>query len=99
MAEETIDWSENAKADFDAIIAYLADVWSPQIAERFIDDFYRKPDLLEANPEIGRRSERRPDIRVLPVTKYNRLYYTLREGRIVLINLLDTRSNPDENPY
>ncbi|MBC8151964.1 MAG: type II toxin-antitoxin system RelE/ParE family toxin [Bacteroidetes bacterium] len=99
MAEEKIDWSENTQADFNGIIEYLADVWSPQMAERFIDEFYKKLDLLEANPEIGRRSERRPDIRVFPITKYNRLYYTLQKDRIVLINLLDTRSNPDENPY
>lgn len=56
MAEEKIGWSENAQADFNAVIEYLADVWSPQMAERFIDDFYKKLDLLEANPEIGRRS-------------------------------------------
>lgn len=99
MAEEKIDWSENAQADFNAIVKYLADVWSPQIAERFVDDFYKKLDLLEADPEIGRRSDRRPDIRVIPVTKYNRLYYALQTDRIVLINLLDSRSNPDENPY
>jgi len=56
-------------------------------------------DNLSKHPFIGAESEYFKDIRSILITKHNRLYYRIKEDTIEVINMYDTRANPNKNPY
>lgn len=62
MAVEII-WSRQAKEDFEAILLYLRDNWSDDIADRFKETAYKKIELLESMPEMGIASTSYPTVR------------------------------------
>jgi plasmid stabilization system protein ParE len=89
-----IIWSPNADSDFDAIIDYLADNCSNDLAYQFIQNFYKKLDLLEEMPFLGIKSQRFPTLRRLLITKHNSLIYRVIDDTIYLLNIIDNRQNP-----
>lgn len=94
-----IVWTENARDDLKEIIFYLKQEWSAGIAEKFIIDCYSKIDLIAHFPYIGIASEKIKSVRKILVTKHNALYYSVEDGKIVLLDFFDTRKNPKKNPY
>ena len=100
MAVEVI-WSSQAREDFKAILSYLRDNWSHDMAISFKDAAYKKIQLLKSMPEMGIVSGSYPTIRRILLSQYNALYYqhTPDSSIVFLLNIFDTRANPAENPY
>ena len=100
MAIEII-WSRQAKEDFEAILSYLRDNWSDDIANSFKESAYRKIELLESMPEMGIASVLYPAVRRILLSHYNALYYQYgpNSSVVFLLTVFDTRANPAENPY
>lgn len=100
MAVEII-WSRQAKEDFEAVLLYLRDNWSDDIADRFKETTYKKIELLESMPEMGIASILYPIVRRILLSHYNALYYQYAPNSSVvfLLTIFDTRANPTENPY
>ena len=100
MAVEII-WSRQAKEDFKAVLSYLRDNWSDDIADSFKEAAYRKIELLESMPEMGIASVAYPTVRRILLSRYNALYYqyTPDSSVLILLNIFDTRANPAENPF
>lgn len=94
-----IVWTEHARTDFQNILIYLESEWSQQIAEKFVTIFYQKVDLVAAFPFVGVASSKDKSIRKILITKQNALYYQLIGNRIVLLNIFDTRQNPNKNLF
>ena len=94
-----IIWSENAVEDFERIIRYLNKMWTEKIALEFEYKVYSKVELLASQPQIGRTSTSFNTIKSILITKHNRLYYQISDLGLEVLNILDTRQNPDKNIY
>ncbi len=99
MAKERIVITDTAKADFNHIIRYLEQEWSNEIAIRFIKQFYDKLDLIEFMPTIGKPSTQIEGVRRVLLDKRTAIYYEDIGTAILILRLIDTRSNPADNPY
>lgn len=98
MAYEII-WSEISLQDYNGIVEYLIDEWSLSAASNFVDIVNKKLDNLSKQPLVGIMSEKNPSIRSILFTPHNRLYYKLSGNIIELLAIIDTRTNPTENPF
>lgn len=81
------------------VYAYLFENWSEKVADEFYNNFERTVKTISLHPEIGQRSSKQPYIRRKLITKHNCLYYRIKNDSVIIINVLDTRRNPDKNPY
>ena len=94
-----IIWSQNSIYDFERIINYLKNNWPERIAMDFEYKLYSKVELLANQPLIGKTSSSFNTIKSILITKHNRLYYQLTDLGLEVLNILDTRQNPDKNIY
>lgn len=94
-----IRWTLNALEDYKRVINYLVMDWSVNIAIDFEAILNKKLTNLSYNPSIGIASQKKPIVRSILITKHNRLYYQIVKDSIVLLNLFDTRQNPEKNIY
>ena len=81
------------------VIKYLKTTWSDTVADDFSNTFFEKVQELKANPKTGRIAERNNEVRSIPITKHNRLYYHIKDEFIKLDSLLDTRQSPAKNKF
>lgn len=88
-----------AEADLQRIIEFLEEQWSIELSIRFIDRYYQKLDLIESMPGVGFLSRKDPAVRKVKIDRYNIICYEVRDTDILILRILDTRSNPDNNPY
>ncbi|GAB3690062.1 hypothetical protein GCM10027592_07080 [Spirosoma flavus] len=66
---------------------------------RFVNAFYRSLNVLESAPEIGTLSRKVFGVRRKMIDTYNALYYELVDDTLYVLRIIDTRSNPNTNPY
>ena len=92
-----IVWHDNAKEDLRDILNYLLDNWSDEVAEKFNDALFGKLQSLERNPFIGIASRQVISLRKLLIVPQSYLYYTVIKDQIVVMNIVDTRKNPESN--
>jgi plasmid stabilization system protein ParE len=65
----------------------------------FLQKIDRRIELLTSQPYMGAQSTKVKDIRGLLVTRHNRLYYKIKDDKVIILNMYDTRLNPKKNPY
>lgn len=94
-----IIWTKNAKEDFKQVVEYLHNEWSERIALNFIASFYAKIVLIDKLPQIGIKVENHENVNRILITKHNILYYIVNEKEIVLLDLLDTRQDPEKDKF
>lgn len=99
MAAIEIIITSSADADVNGIANFLEETRSPEIAIRFVNAFYKQLNILESTPEIGAPSLKVVGVRRKSIDKYNVLYYELIDDVLYVLRVIDTRSNPDANPY
>ena len=98
MAYEVII-STDVLSTLDAVVFYLERNWSKKIAEKFLLTFYETVDAIAINPTISSRTSKYPTIRKILITKHNMLYYEVNHDRIELLQIIDTRQNPEKNKF
>ena len=94
-----IRWTENAVSDYNRIINYLIENWPGRVVTNFEGMVQKKLKLLSSNCFMGNESKRIINVHSMLLTKHNRLYYRVKNNFIELLNILDTRQNPANNPY
>lgn len=98
MALEII-WSENAKDDLHRIYMFIKKEWTVRIADAFLNLCIEQTLLLSDVPYIGTRSPGKDNIRKILLTSHNYLYYEIENTSIIILAIIDTRSNPSSNPF
>jgi len=98
MALEVV-WTENAIQDYKLVIDYLLLEWSVPVAEKFAETIDKRIEVLSRFPNIGIVSTKDLSIRSIVITKHNKLYYRLLSEKIEILNIFDTRQNPQKNLY
>lgn len=96
MARRII-WTKNANKDLQNLFEYLKEEWSMDSAKMFEKKLFFRIELISKFPNLGKPSVRSPKIRKTIITKHNSLYYLVEKEEIVLLNIFDTRQNPNKN--
>lgn len=91
-----IEWTKRADREFDEIIEYLSKEWNYRVKNNFIERFYHKLDMISYFPEIGVSISKEKKIRGILVTEHVRIYYRVKNKKIILITLYDTRQDPEK---
>ncbi len=81
------------------LLYYLEADWGKTVADRFANKLEKRLDDLSGQPFTGIESDTFRNVRSILITKHNRLYYRIKETTIEVINLYDTRMNPEKNIY
>jgi len=68
-------------------------------ATEFLSKLDTRIHTLKEQPFIGKPSAKKPEIRTILITRHNRLYYKVSNKAIIILNMYDTRRNPQKNPY
>lgn len=81
------------------VLSYLEKEWTAGVANDFLSKVNYHLDLLSKQPHIGAISTKEKDVRGLLITRHNKLYYTVKGSKVIILNMYDTRMNPKRNPY
>lgn len=81
------------------VLAYLEKEWSHKVAADFLIKIDRRFALLTKQPTIGKPSSKIKKIRGLLITRHNKLYYTIEDDKVIILNMYDTRMSLKKNPY
>ena len=92
-------WTENAIEDYKLVIDYLLLEWPLPVAEKFVETIEKRIEVLSNFPNIGIPSLKDPSIRSIILTKHNKLYYRVYSDKIEILNIFDTRQDPEKNIF
>jgi len=98
-AKPTVIWDKEAKETYFRMLEYLAQEFSLQSAENFIEAIEQATERIRDYPTSFRQSAIDPQVRFILVGRNRRLYYLFRGNTIRIIYLFDTRQDPNKAPY
>jgi plasmid stabilization system protein ParE len=78
---------------------FIVKQWGYSVADAFYARLLNKLNILEKQPFIGKISTKRPEIRRVLLEKHNIIYYYIDRDTIVLVNFLNSKKDPKQNPY
>ena len=88
-----IEWSESASEHLDIFYNYLLTEWSFKEAEKFFDQVQEFEYTISYFPKSFIQSKRRKRYRIGLIHRYVSAIYEVRKNDIVIIALIDNRSN------
>ncbi len=94
-----ISWTDNALEDYQRVIEYLLKEWSLSVALNFENIVNKQLKNLSGQPSMGIPSQKNPAVRSILLTKHNRLFYRIKDETIELLNIFDTRQDPEKSPF
>jgi plasmid stabilization system protein ParE len=85
---------------FKKVTTYLKLEWNKTVAEDFNKIVQDKLDFIAAHPTTGAITAIK-NTRSVIVGKghQNKIYYRIENNKIIVINMIDTRKNPKNNPF
>ena len=81
------------------VLTYLEKEWSQKVAVEFLTKIDRRIELLTRQPYVGALSTKVKNIRGLLITRHSRLYYKIKDDKVTILNMYDTRMHPKKKPY
>jgi len=91
-----IVWLKRSIKKLKNIILYLEENWSKKVSEEFLNLINYKLLILSGNPQIGMRSEKKPEVRKILIAKQIYLFYSTKNNCIKILTLFDNRQNPEK---
>lgn len=90
--------TKRAEKDQQLIKDLLTIKWGIKSASDFEQKNLRFLELISNFPEIGIMEVGEKQIRSFLITRQTRVYYRIKENKIVLLTFFDTRKNPKKRP-
>lgn len=81
------------------LLDYLKSEWNISVANKFIDQLNKRLETLAKQPFIGIESITAKSVRSILITRQNRIFYRIKGNVLEILNMYDTRSNPQKNKY
>jgi plasmid stabilization system protein ParE len=78
------------------LLAYLEQEWSTKTKLKFLEKMNSKFEILKTTPELFPKSQTRPELRKLVITKQSVALYKVEKDIIYIITIFDSRQNPSE---
>ena len=86
-----IFWTSNANRKFDHILAYLTSEFGEKSTQNFVRKTYQVLFLLANYPNLGTIENTNSDVRGVLIVKQIRLFYKIRNNKLILLNFYDNR--------
>ncbi len=91
--------TQTAKEDLEQIAAFLQQAYSQKVKIDFLTAFSERLLLIEQMPFMYQTSEKNPEVRRCLVHKHIACYYRVTDEAILVLSVIDTRTNPDNRPF
>jgi plasmid stabilization system protein ParE len=91
-----IVFTKEAELDFDTILAYILHDFGDLAAIRFKDLTIEFVKILQNFPELGRVSNTKKQMRFFVAHKRLKIYYRIKNDKIIILRLFDTRQHPNK---
>ena len=98
MIEEVV-LSPPAKEKLEQLLQYLSDEFSERIMLAFLSRLEKSVSTVQKYPESCPASLKVKSVRKCTVTKQTVFYYRVRNNRIEILTLFDTRQHPGKSKY
>jgi plasmid stabilization system protein ParE len=85
--------TKKADNDESTIYLYISDNFGKIYADKFRQKLIALFRVLALQPFIGRPAKKDPSVRVFIISKQNKLVYKLSDGEIIILRILNTRTN------
>jgi len=93
---KSIVWSDNSKVDISNLVLYLKLEWGKEIADDYITLIDELIQQFAIFPKMYPMIHKRKKIRKCVVSKHNTIYYREKRDFIEIVNVFDTRQNPEK---
>ncbi len=93
-----ISLTKRAQRNYRSIKEYITNEWGERVAEAFEQKIIDFLDILEDFPEIGVIEIPEKKIHGFQLTKQTRVFYRIKEKRIIILTFFDVRQNPKKKP-
>ena len=81
-----------------AIASYLEDEYSFQAAQNFVQNVYKTIDKVTKHPTRGRKVPKSNTLQFINIDKHRQLFYRVHGTRLSIVDVFDTRQDPDKRP-
>ena len=89
-------FTRRAENDFDNILNYIQADFGSRSAEHFRNLIVEFVKILESFPEIGTIELEDKGIRGSVIHKRLKVFYRIKNKRVIILRLFDTRQHPDK---
>jgi plasmid stabilization system protein ParE len=89
--------TKKAEKNYNSIKLFIKEEWGENVAlafEQKTKDFF---DLVELFPELGSIEFAPKEIRGFQLTKQTRVFYRIKNHRIIILSFFDVRQDPEKN--
>ncbi len=93
MIKYSLRFTRKADEDEADIYKYIAEQFGEIYADQFRASFIQFCELLRKQPFIGRPAKNDTSLRIFIFNKQNKLVYKAEDNSIVIIRILNTRTN------
>ena len=80
-----------------AVYNYLVREHSAKIVYHFLNTLQHRVEFISQHPDVGKPSQKKANVRSIPLLPHNRIYYRINEDIIELLCLFDMRRR--NRPY
>lgn len=88
-----IIWTNRAIDEYEAVVSYLLEKWTVKETQKFVLDVESVLSKLRINPNMFKASQELPYLRKAKITKHNSLIYQVDQEEIIVLRIIDNRSN------
>ena len=93
-----IEMSARAEKDLYLAADYLLEDWTIHDVENYLSQFERLKKTISQNPYLFQFHNQKKNIRKVPLTKHNLLFYKVDEGnrKVLIITIFNVYQNPNK---
>ena len=88
--------SSLAAFKLELLLEYLEEKWSARIKSKFLNKLKSSLNSVTKEPNAFPKSQIRPDLRKVVITKQTTALYKVESDSIYVITFTDTRQDPDK---
>jgi len=81
------------------VYQYLLKEFSTNTANRFLTRLEKRIEFIVRNPEAGKASLKKENVRSILFTPHNQIFYRCLKNTIEILCLFDMRKSPKKRPY
>ena len=93
-----ITLTKRAEKNYHSIREFILKEWGETVGDAFEQKVIDFLDILEDFPEIGSIEFAEKKIRGFQLTKQTRIFYRIKEDKIIILSFFDVRQNPRKRP-
>jgi hypothetical protein len=90
----SVEWSEPAAIQLDNFYKFIFEKWSFKEAEKFLDQVQEFESIISRFPKAFIQSSKKKKYRIGLIHKHVSAIYEIRKTKIIMVALIDNRSNP-----